>query len=87
MKELNNNLDKFNLPYQYDYLLVRGLDYYTGLIFEVSLAGEKALLGGGRYDHLYQKLGNVDAPAIGFAVGIERLVNYLEEKNLWKINK
>jgi len=65
---------------------VRGLDYYTGLIFEVSLEGEKALLGGGRYDKLYQKLGNIDAPAIGFAVGIERLVNYLEEKNLWKID-
>lgn len=81
IKKLNNDLDKFDLPYQYDYFLVRGLDYYTGLIFEVSLAGEKALLGGGRYDKLYQRLGGIDAPAIGFAIGIERLVNYLEENS------
>lgn len=76
--ELNKILDKFNFPYQYDYYLVRGLDYYTGLVFEVNLGSEKALLGGGRYDKLYQKIGNIDVPAIGFAMGIERLADYLE---------
>src|SRR4051812_29385018 len=82
IKELNEILDKFNFPYQYNYYLVRGLDYYTGLIFEVDLGTEKALLGGGRYDKLYQKIGNIDFPAIGFAIGIERLVDYLEKEDL-----
>ena len=86
INEFNQILDKFNLPYQYDFFLVRGLDYYTGLIFEVNLEGEKTLLGGGRYDKLYQELGNINAPAIGFAIGIERLVDHLEEKKLLKID-
>lgn len=64
---------------------MRGLDYYTGLIFEVDLGTEKALLGGGRYDKLYQELGGINAPAAGFAIGIERLVDYLE-KELLKVN-
>jgi len=85
INELDQFLDKFNLPYQYDYFLVRGLDYYTGLIFEVDLGTEKALLGGGRYDKLYQELGGINAPAAGFAIGIERLVDYLE-KELLKVN-
>jgi histidyl-tRNA synthetase len=76
--ELQQILSKFNFPYQYDYCLVRGLDYYTGLVFEVDLGTEKAILGGGRYDKLYQELGGVSVPAAGFAIGIERLVNYLE---------
>ncbi|CAG8572084.1 891_t:CDS:2 [Ambispora gerdemannii] len=58
--------------------MLRGLDYYTGLVFEVNLEGEKALLGGGRYDKLYQEIGGINSPALGFAVGIERLVDYLE---------
>ena len=78
VKELNQILDKFNLPYHYDYFLVRGLDYYTGLVFEVDLGTEKAVLGGGRYDKLYSEVGNIKAPALGFAMGIERLVDYLE---------
>ncbi|CAJ0924998.1 7374_t:CDS:10 [Entrophospora sp. SA101] len=77
VEELNKFLDKFSLPYQYNYGLVRGLDYYTGLVFEVSFAGEKSLLGGGRYDKLYQEVGNIKVPAVGFAVGIERLLDYL----------
>ncbi|CAG8833023.1 33234_t:CDS:1, partial [Racocetra persica] len=84
INELNGILDKFNLPYQYDYHLVRGLDYYTGLIFEIDLGTEKAILGGGRYDNLYQEIGGVDVPALGFAIGIERLAEYLEEKKILK---
>jgi len=63
------------------------LDYYTGLVFEVDLGTEKALLGGGRYDNLYQETGNINAPAVGFAIGIERLADYLESSQLIKVNK
>jgi len=82
VNKLNQLLSKSDLPYNYDYNLVRGLDYYTGLVFEVSLGENKALLGGGRYDKLYQEIGNFDAPALGFAIGIDRLINYLETSGL-----
>ncbi len=56
--------------------LVRGLDYYTGPVFEFreeSLGAQDAILGGGRYDNLVQELGGPACPAVGFAAGIERL--------------
>ena len=78
VQELNNLLQQFNFPYQYNYRLVRGLDYYTGLVFEVDLETKKAILGGGRYDYLYQAVAGREVPALGFAFGIERLIDYLE---------
>jgi histidyl-tRNA synthetase len=87
VKKLSWFLDKINLPYRYDYCLVRGLDYYTGLVFEVNLENEKALVGGGRYDKLYAKIGNKETPALGFAFGIDRLVNFLESKKMLKTSK
>ena len=56
--------------------LVRGLDYYTGFVFEAvseDLGAQNAYLGGGRYDELSKQLGGKDLPAIGMAIGIERL--------------
>lgn len=85
INELNQILNKFNFPYQYNHRLVRGLDYYTGLVFEVDLGTEKAVLGGGRYDNLYQEIGDKNIPALGFAIGIERLVDFLEEKKILEI--
>jgi histidyl-tRNA synthetase len=78
-------LIKFKIPCQWNCYLARGLDYYTGLVFEIDLETEKAILGGGRYDQLYKELGNLDFPAIGFAIGIERLIEYLEESQLLRI--
>jgi len=57
--------------------LVRGLDYYTGTVFEVTAAGlgsQDAIAAGGRYGNLIKDLGGPDVPAIGFAIGIERLL-------------
>ena len=61
---------------------MRGLDYYTRTTFEVQtdrLGSQNAVLGGGRYDGLVKQLGGPDHPAIGFAIGIERLVTLLDE--------
>tara|TARA_A100001015_G_scaffold109478_1_gene121490 strand:- start:1158 stop:2426 length:1269 start_codon:yes stop_codon:yes gene_type:complete len=61
---------------QIDHNLVRGLDYYTGFVFEAissNLGAQDAYLGGGRYDNLCKQLGGKDLPAIGMAIGIERL--------------
>jgi len=59
-----------------DYKLVRGLDYYTGLVFEAvsdELGAQDSYLGGGRYDNLSEQLGGKHLPSIGMAIGIERL--------------
>ena len=70
-------LKKSNIPFQIDSALVRGLDYYTKLTFEIdseSVGSQAALCGGGRYDLLIETLGGKPTPAIGFAAGIERIL-------------
>ena len=60
--------------------MVRGLDYYTRTAFEVvsyQLGSQNAVTGGGRYDNLFQEIGGLDVPGIGFAIGMERLVSLL----------
>ena len=60
--------------------MVRGLDYYTGIVFETvsqNLGAQDALLGGGRYDNLSRQLGGKDMHAIGFAIGVERIIELL----------
>ncbi|REE96340.1 histidine--tRNA ligase [Thermomonospora umbrina] len=60
--------------------LVRGLDYYTGAIWEVTAPGMPgAIASGGRYDHLIEALGGPDLPACGFSLGVERILGILEE--------
>jgi histidyl-tRNA synthetase len=71
------------IPFSVNHRLVRGLDYYTRTTFEIQtdrLGAQNAVLGGGRYDGLSKQLGGPDHPAIGFAVGIERLVALLDEQ-------
>jgi histidyl-tRNA synthetase len=77
--ELCGSLEALGTPFRVDARLVRGLDYYTRTLFEIgSTAGElgtqNALVGGGRYDNLVHELGGPIVPAIGFALGIERLL-------------
>ena len=70
------------IPVKVDRRLVRGLDYYTGIVFEVTAAGlgaQDAVAGGGRYDHLYEQLGAAGTPCTGFSIGIERLLISLEK--------
>lgn len=77
-KKLLEYLDELELPYAINHRLVRGLDYYTRTVFEIfSSNGEgkkSALGGGGRYDRLIQSLGGEETPAIGFGLGMDRLV-------------
>jgi len=62
--------------------IVRGLDYYTKTVFEfTSNEDGLAILGGGRYDDLIQELGGVSTPAVGFAIGEERLLSLFEDCN------
>lgn len=81
-EELLALLDAAGIPYRVEPRLVRGLDYYTRTVFEVTAQGlgaQDALLGGGRYDRLVSDLGGPRTPGIGFAIGEDRLVDVLPE--------
>ena len=70
-----NILDNYSVKTKQDLTLVRGLDYYTGFIFEVEVKGMPwSIGGGGRYDNLLKKMGAEDLPATGFSGSIERLM-------------
>jgi len=82
--------------YQYDPSVIRGLEYYTGPIFEVNLNFEVknskgktiqfgSIGGGGRYDNLVSNFGNLDCPATGISIGIDRLVYALMQKKEFNI--
>lgn len=77
---LKSYLDKLNVPYVENKLLVRGLDYYNRTVFEIksnNLGSQNAVCGGGRYDSLVRNLGGEDTPAVGWAMGMERLNSLL----------
>lgn len=82
-KELLGYLDTLKINYSINKLLVRGLDYYNRTVFEIksnNLGSQNAVCGGGRYDSLVRNLGGEDTPAIGFAMGMERLASLIGEK-------
>ena len=81
--ELQGYLNALNINYTINKLLVRGLDYYNRTVFEIksnNLGSQNAVCGGGRYDSLVRNLGGEDTPAIGFAMGMERLAALIGNK-------
>lgn len=80
-KAVQEGLDQLAIPYQIQPHLVRGLDYYTKTAFELTtdkLGAQNAVAAGGRYDGLVEALGGPPTPAIGFAIGVERLVQLID---------
>lgn len=80
--QLKGLLDAAGVRYQVNSRLVRGLDYYTDTVFEwvtTKLGAQGTVCAGGRYDGLVEQLGGKATPAVGFAMGLERLVLLLEE--------
>ena len=83
-KSLKNYLDHLEIHYQVNPKLVRGLDYYNQTVFEwVSneLGSQGTICGGGRYDGLVEKMGGNPTPAIGFAMGLERIALLIHDKS------
>ncbi len=77
---LKSYLDTLNIPFRENPNLVRGLDYYTKTVFEaVSSEENLTVIAGGRYDYLVEELGGPPTPAIGFAVGVERLAMLIKD--------
>jgi len=80
---LLNTLEIKNIQYERDEKLVRGLDYYNRTVFEYidnSLETQNTICAGGRYDSLFESLCDKKIPALGFAIGIERLIEYTSHK-------
>lgn len=81
--KLKTILDSNGVEYEVDSNLVRGLDYYTKTAFEFvsdNIGAQSAIAGGGRYDKLVEYLGGKTTPAVGFAIGIERLLELIVKK-------
>lgn len=84
-EDLQKCLSAAGIPYQVDKRIVRGLDYYTKTVFELITStkdGNLTVCGGGRYDHLLSQLGGPDLPAVGFGMGIERVLMLLEQEGI-----
>jgi histidyl-tRNA synthetase len=86
LEELFRYLGYYKVDFEFDLSLVRGLDYYTGPVFEVT--GEfGALAGGGRYDKLIGIFTGKDVPATGIAFGPDRIVDLMEEQSMFQKEK
>lgn len=84
---LKTALNVLEVPFEESTSLVRGLDYYTDTVFEIvykdsNLGNASVVCGGGRYDNLVNELGKINIPAIGFSIGVERLLLLLNEINV-----
>ena len=92
-REVQALLRDAGIPFREDASLVRGIDYYTVTVFEVvseNLGAQNAILGGGRYDNLFADMGGTPLPAVGFAIGEDRLVSVLPRdprpaRSLWYV--
>jgi histidyl-tRNA synthetase len=84
-ENLKNELTALEIPFVVDPHIVRGLDYYTKTVFEIiseSIGAQSTVCGGGRYDKLIEECGGPDLPAVGFGLGLERLLLTLESNGV-----
>ncbi len=83
--KVKETLTALEIPFTEDPYLVRGLDYYTRTVFEITseaLGAQNAICGGGRYDLLAKELDGPDTPAVGFAAGMERLLIAMQQEGI-----
>lgn len=82
-KQLQKNLSLMNIDFEINPKIVRGLDYYTRTVFEfitTDIGAQGTVCGGGRYDGLIEQLGGQKTPALGFGMGLERLILTMEKQ-------
>lgn len=87
-KKVLELLDNLNIEYEIDHSLVRGLDYYSGIVFEYHYTSQKnksygAIGGGGHYNNLIEEIGGPKVEGVGLAMGIERLVSVMNDDELF----
>lgn len=86
-EDVKKYLEVLEIPFEVNPKIVRGLDYYTHTVFEVEadikeFGSQKVLCGGGRYNHLVENIGGPSTPGVGFALGMERLLNAIKAENI-----
>ncbi len=84
-EDLRRYLEETGIEYQIDHRLVRGLDYYTRTVFEISPPEEGrmvTIVGGGRYDGLIEQLGGRPTPGIGYGMGLERVIQNIQRQEV-----
>ncbi len=84
-EQVKKYLEAVGMDYEIDPYIVRGLDYYTKTVFEITAQNKNSnntICGGGRYDGLVEELGGNATPACGFALGMERLLLTMEEQGI-----
>ena len=85
-ENIKKTLEELGIDYKIDSSIVRGLDYYTKTVFEfISEDDGLTVLGGGRYDGLVKEVGGQNTPAVGFATGLDRIVEVFDKYNKDKI--
>ncbi|MFH0837172.1 MAG: histidine--tRNA ligase [Candidatus Aenigmatarchaeota archaeon] len=88
LMRLEELMDDYKDNIKIDLSLVRGLDYYTGIVFEIGTKdGKLSLAGGGRYDKLVELYGGKPTPAMGIALGFARIVELMESRGLLNLGK
>ncbi len=89
LSEIFDYIKKFNVNFYFDISLARGLDYYTGMIFETELANLRigSIASGGRYDNLIEIFTKYNVPAVGGSIGIDRLLTALLELKILESKK
>ena len=92
VNDLLNYAEEFKIPtkvIKFNPFLARGLDYYTGPIFETTITSPKigSITGGGRYDNLIGIFSNRDIPATGSSIGLERIITVMDELNMYPFDK
>lgn len=91
-KKITDALDAQKVKYVVDETLVRGLDYYTNLVFEFistqeSLKGQPTIIGGGRYNNLIKELGGPNVDCVGLAIGLDRIAVALKDNKILQNSK
>ena len=84
-EQLKQCLDSAGIPYRVNARIVRGLDYYTKTVFELVTEtgdGKLTVCGGGRYDNLVEQIGEQSIPAVGFGMGLERVLMLLDSEGI-----
>ena len=84
-EKVQQYLDAMNIPYEVNPSIVRGLDYYTKTVFEfvsTEIGAQGTVCGGGRYDGLVEEIGGNHTPALGFAMGMERLLLLMQAQGI-----
>ncbi len=84
-EKVQQYLDVMNIPYEVNPSIVRGLDYYTKTVFEfvsTEIGAQGTVCGGGRYDGLVEEIGGNHTPALGFAMGMERLLLLMQAQGI-----